>query len=593
MRRLLALGVALAVLAGCAGVPDGGAPVAVPNRKLEQGEPVVNAELVGPQVGGTPAETVGLFIEAARISRNRDELGRAFLTSQAQDVWKRPALEVVLYQRTGTEVTAEADDTATVKLTGSVRGTVNDVGIYRPESRQHNITIELVKRGGSWLIESVPPGVLVLNENFQDAFQPVPVYFVGLSADGGTGADDVLVPELRFMDKSLLEPGLLTPIVRALLAGPSPWLQPATRSPLPKNTVLRSNVTRQSPDSDVVVDLSPDVESAKPADLNAFAAQVAWSLDPYFQRNVRLLVNGQQLAVSGVDAVQGREHWYRYNAVDGAAPSLYYVSRGRLQRFTSGGLQRSDERDGEREPVPGGTHANSGVLTAAISTDGRGVALVKQAPGDRQALWIGSSDGDDLRQVVSGRTISRPTFGHGHDAVLVAVDGVLHEVTLNGALRKVAFPQDGVIAPIRSIRLAPDGRRLAVVAGDGAAARAYVGLIQPAGAGRQPALVSVRQVPVPIAQIQDIGWREDSPTTVTVAGQGADGAVLVRDVSVDGAVVTDSARTGLPQGAVTLATAPISNSAPYVETGRQLYQGGRSTWSPQEASDVRSPFYPG
>jgi hypothetical protein len=381
------------------------------------------------------------------------------------------------------------------------------------------------------------------------------------------------------------EASLLTPIVRALLRGPSQWLAPVTRTTLPKNTTLRSNVTLQDLDADVVVDLSPGVESAPPADLKAFAAQVAWSLHPYFQRDVRLQVNGQPLTVSEVDAVQGPEHWGRYNAADGPSKPLYYVSNGALQQL---GL-----RENSTDSMPGGEATRGGVVSAAISNDTVGVALVKQDTGGRQRLWIGESEGA-LEGPISGRSISRPTWGYGHDAVLVSVDGVLHQV--DQALRKqpVNFPQRTSVGPIRAIRLAPEGARLALVAGDGANAKAFVGLLQPGADNAAPTLRDLRAIEVPIAQIQDIGWSESTPATVTVAGQGADGSALVRDVSVDAAPASESLRTGLVPGRLWLATSPFEDSVPFVASGNQLYQGGQSTWVRQpEVAEALAPFYPG
>jgi hypothetical protein len=474
-------------------------------------------------------------------------------------------------------VTSETESTAVVRIPGTITGVVNDVGVHRTTSQRVTYTVNLLNQGG-WRIDGGLPGVLVRDKEFSEAFRVVPLYFAGFDSEG----DDVLVPELRFMDASAAGASLLTPIVRALLRGPSAWLAPVTRNTLPENTTLRSNVTLQDDNNDVVVDLSPDVEAAKPADLKAFAAQVAWSLNPYFERDVRLQVNGQPLAVPGVDAVQGAEHWNRYNAAEGPSQPLYYLSKGGLARFA--------ERGGSAGTPPGGDAARSGVLSAAIAADDGGVALVKQATGNRQTLWIGS--GDDVSPTVTGRVLSRPTWGYGHDAVLVAVDGQLRLVDQQLRVRKVQMPKG--LGAIRAIRLAPDGARLALVAGAGADAKAYVGLFLKPADGADPVLRDLRRLTVPIAKIQDIGWSEATPATVAVAGQGADNSALVREVSVDGAVPSESNRSGLGAGPVSLATSQRVGTVPFVESGGNLYQGGLRTWTPQaDIANARAPFYPG
>jgi hypothetical protein len=581
----LAAALVLVVGAGCAGVPDSGDPVAVPNKKLKQGFPSgldVNAALVPPRPGGGPLDTITLLLDAARSTQSRDQLGEMFLTDKAQEAWKRSSTDVLIYRLTASTVTKQSETAATVRLTGSVVGSVTEAGVYQPQSRPLNLTVNLV-HDKVWRIDSTLPGALVRESEFGSAFRAVTLYFAALDDGAGQAAGgEVLIPEQRFMDGSVPQETLATPIVRRLLQGPSPWLAPVTRNPLPKNTGLRSNVTFQ--DFDVVVDLSPDVESAKPADLNAFAAEVAWSLRPYFSGNLRLQVNGRPLIASGVDAVQGSEQWMRYNPTAEPVGSLYYTSKGALRRFAEGG-------DVGPDPQLGGRVAQSGVVSAALSTDGVGLALVKQASGGRQTLWIGGAEGG-LRPTISGRTISRPSWGHGRDAVFVAVDGMLYQVDQEARALQVAFPQHRSFGPIRAIRLSLDGARIALIAGDGPAARAYVGLLQPPTDGPVPVLRDLRPVLGPIGRMQDIGW--SGPTVVMVGGQGADGTALVHEMSVDGAMTTESPRTGLRTAALAIAATPSSGAVPFVASAGLLYQGGLRTWSPlPDIVDVRAPFYPG
>lgn len=582
-RVLVAAVLCAGAVAGCGGVPDSGDPVAVQNKKLKQGDfPGVSADLVGPRSTGGPMDTMTLLLDAARSTQSQDRLGEAFFTAAAQDAWKRGNADVLLYKVTSSAVPRESETTAVAKFTGTVVGTVSAVGgVYQAQNRPLNFDVNLVRRGGLWLVDGALPGVLVRDSDFGQAFRPVPLYFP--TRGGGAGSDDVLVPELRYMDNSAPPASLLTPIVRALIAGPSPSLAPVTRNPLPKNTTLRSNVTLQDLGNDVVVDLSSDVESARPGDLKAFAAQVGWSLRPYFERDVRLEVNGQPLTVSEVDAVQGLEHWGRYNAADGPTQPLYYVSKGALHRL--------GERENSAEGMPGGEAARGGVLSGAISSDGVGVALVKQAANGKQTLWIGEAEGP-MSPTVTGTSITRPTWGYGNGAVLVSVDGVLYRVDQTGTARKVPLQRAG-LGPIRALRLASEGVRLALVVGDGTNARAYVGLLQPTDNG-PPTLRDLREVRVPIAQVQDIGWSETTPATVMIAGQGADGSALVREVSIDGAVESESTRTGLLPGRLWLATSQRQDTVSFVESGKQLYQGGLRTWSRQpDVVEGRAPFYPG
>jgi hypothetical protein len=156
-RALVALVVAIGVLAGCGGVPDGGEPVAVPNRKLERGFPAVNADLVGPRAGDGPLDVIELFLDAARSTQSRDRIGEKFLTARAEDAWKRPPGEVRLFKPGTMTVTSETESTAVVRIPGTITGVVNDVGVHRTTSQRVTYTVNLLNQGG-WRIDGgLPP----------------------------------------------------------------------------------------------------------------------------------------------------------------------------------------------------------------------------------------------------------------------------------------------------------------------------------------------------------------------------------------------------------------------------------------------------
>jgi hypothetical protein len=593
---LAALVVVAVALPGCAHVPDSGPPVAVPNRKLEDANLEVNAALVEPKPVGGPLNTVELLLDGARTTQNADVLGEAFLTVAARDKWKRSATDVWIF-RPGAMTVKTAKTTATVTLTGTVVGRVNDAGVFQAESwRSVKHTLNLV-RSDVWLLDTPPPAVLVRESEFNQAFQQVTLYFParddGLAQGGASG--EALVPEMRFMDRSISSDSIVTAIVKGLIQGASPWLAPVTRIPLSKNTSLRGNVTIQG--SDLVVDMSPEIESASAADINMFAAQVAWSQGSRLDGALRLQVNGRPINVDGVAAVQDSTHWTRYNPTAGTFAPLFYVHKGALRKLPD----RPGDPAESRADKLGGAVARSGVNSAAVATNEAGLALVKSAPGG-QALWLGQLSGE-LRRVRAARSISRPTWGGGQDGVLVAIDGRLHQADLSGAVRPVTIGAGVPKGPIRAVRLSFDGTRLAFIAGDGAAARAYVGLIQREGDGTAPVLRDARPVHAPLAKVQnaplmakvqDIGW--SGPTIVAVAGQEADGTPIVREISVDGALEADSLRIGLRPSPITLAATPLAGSpqVKFVESDGQLYQSGVRQWSVvTEVNDVQVPFYPG
>jgi hypothetical protein len=205
--------------------------------------------------------------------------------------------------------------------------------------------------------------------------------------------------------------------------------------------------------------------------------------------------------------------------------------------------------------------------------------------------------------VLDAKSIARPTWGGSEDEVLTAVDGNPVLIAADGHRTSVYYQQSATFGPIRAMRLAPDGVRVAVAAGGQNGARAYMGLLQRQPDGSQPVLRDLRLVQAPLAKqpgtpvipkVSDVGWA--GPTTIAVAGQNADNTSIVRRVSTDWAEEEPVLSTGLRSGTVALAVTPftVSPQPAFAESGKQLYQGAPRGWTLLQGLDnITSPFYPG
>jgi hypothetical protein len=589
-RVLVALAVAAAVgLPGCASVPDHGPPIAVPNRRLQEAvNPDVNAEIAAPREFGGPLDTVTLMLDAGRTTQNHDQLGEAFMTPAAQDSLKN-IVNVSIFRQGEAKVVQESASAASVQLSGTIVGSVDNQGIYQPQpNRPLSMRIGLKHVQGIWRISTPQTAVLVRESDFNQAFQQVTLYF---AVSGTQGGSEMLVPEARWQSRSLSRDSIITPIVKLVLRRASPVLSGVTRPA--GGTTLRGNVAQQG--DDLVLDLSPDIESQNPDYINLFAAEIGWSLGSRLSGSLRLQVNGRPLNVTGVDAVQGPEHWANYNPAARAGSSLYYVSRGRLRKLA---VQDGNDNQDDQSRL-GGSQSTNGVVSAAISPTEHAVAVVKGAVG-KQQLWIGSMTGE-LNKVLDAHTITRPTWGGSDDEVFAAVDGRPVLIAADGHRTPVSYPQ--AFGPIRAMRLAPDGVRVAVAAGSETGAHAYMGVLQRLPDGSQVVLRDLRLVQAPLAKqpgtpvipkVTDVGWA--GPTTIAVAGQNADNTAIVRRVSTDWAEEEPSLSTGLRAGAVGLAVTPftVSPQPAFAESGKQLYQGAAHSWTVVQGMDnISAPFYPG
>lgn len=561
------------LLAGCGGVPDSGPPVAVRDQQGSGSSesPEVNVVITGPQVGGEPTETVTGLLQASGTTQQRSRLAEEFVVPEARQEFARStgALIVQLVE-TPTAADDPADGETTVQLPLHVVGSLDDGGSYQSESRDVTLSLRLVRRADVWLLASTPPTVLIRDSDLEKALRPVTVYFPMQD-------ESQLVPEQRYVDSSIRTDALATPIVRMLLGGPSGWLATAARTTLPSGARLRGNVAVA--DREVILDFTPEAESASAADLNLFVAQVGWSLRDIDPTAIRVQVSGRPIAVRGVPSVVKPANWARANPAHLSEQQLYVIQDGAVRGFQS-----------ERPAAAFADQPGGDVARAALSVDGNGAAAVRMADGQQQ-LWIGDGTGAP-RSAVTAVNISRPTWGRTAEAVLVAVDGQLLRVTRSGAAAPVEIDAGGAdLGPVQAVRLAYDGMRVALVAGDGDAAKTYVGIVRGSDGGRF-AVRAVRQLSAPISVVQDVGWA--GPTSVLVAGREADGMAAVWDVDIDGSAIAPTPRNGLRPANVSVASAPTepSTAPTFADLDGQLYQRFRESWT-LSAQPARTPFYPG
>lgn len=575
-RQLLALA-CLCVITGCASVPDSGEPVAVPEATRTLGQdPDVNVAVPGPRPGGSPAEAVAGLISASGITQNRARLGNAFFMPSARTAFQATDAAWVVHLSRSPAQARMSSTTATVDLAGEVTGEIDDHGVYQGQSRALNVSLKLTRTGQTWLIDSAPPAVLVFDADFGRAFRAVTLYFPAATSDS-------LVPEARYVDGSVTTNALATPMVTMLLAGPSGWLAPVVRSTAPQGTHLRGNVTAEG--EGMIIDFSSELESASAAAINVLAAQIGWSLRPYMSGALRLLVNGRPLGVKGAPSVQTRRLWGHYNRAAVDTVSLYGVKDGGVVRASSRGADRVDGA------------ATAKVTDAAISLDESALAVVQDAPpadsagrgtGQRE-LRIGSTTGP-LRSALRGDDISRPSWGSGTAGALVAADGVLYRVSRDGT---VAQLDTSAIGQVWRVRLALDGVRVLLVAGDHAHPSLYLALLSDAPNG-SASLLAPRALTHPLAQLTDVGWF--TSTSVLVTGLDADGATTVWEVELDGSATRATPHGGLTQPPLSLAsiaTEPYEQSV-YLELRDHVVQRFRESWTPLPASaELCAPFYPG
>jgi lipoprotein LpqB-like beta-propeller protein/sporulation and spore germination protein len=508
--RLVAVLLLMVALASCATVPDS-SPVQVLGRAGEGDQ----TPAAGPVDGGNPLDLVRDFVFASGSGTDRHGSARRFLAPEA-DGWDDGGGVTVLdgqFDTVPAPGAVDPADTATIRIRGTAIGRLTTGGAFEPDQTPFQQDVTAVRRDGQWRISALPDGVVVPLAIFRNNYRSVRTWFVD-------PVRQLVVPDVRYVPSS---PARAQParIADLLLGGPSSALAGAAVSMLPAGAKLRSNVAT-SPDGALVVDFTGVGELDGPG-RRLLAAQVVLSLAEVNVVRARLLLDGVPLLPDRPDV--GRADVADLVAEPTAAPDVpeLVVSGGRLREL-------SDSGPGEPTAGPAGQGAYD-VESAALSVDGRRLAVVARQAGRRVLLVGGTADAELTALPLDAAAMTRPSWAPDGNEVWSVLDGrSVSRVLLDGANPPRVAPVDAdalsALGPIRDLRLSRDGLRLAAVVGTGL----YVAAVARTGDGA----VEIRDVrrlrPLDLGEVVAADWR--APDQIVSVSRGPD--LLVAQTSVDG-----------------------------------------------------------
>ena len=303
---VLAAMTAAAAAAGCATVPSGGAPQKVKGEGSQVQAYVRPLPPPPPGSNWTAQEVVLGFLHASASYSVDPAAARAYLVRSLRKTW-RPGSVTVVAPPTGSDFTKPIPAQAStghgaaqliqVTLSGQRIATLSDSGqyLYQPGSSPYTFT--LAKVGGIWLINNLPPGVLLLTQaDFQDVYQPRNLYFFTTSTSGALIPDPVYVPlQVRNTPPNS---SMATGLVNGLLSDHGSWLSGATKTAFPPGTKLLGPVTFHNQTAQVNVGGAavsralgqPQVIQNMNAQLRATLTLAGYS--PPIARSVNLSING-------------------------------------------------------------------------------------------------------------------------------------------------------------------------------------------------------------------------------------------------------------------------------------------------------------
>lgn len=349
----------------------------------------------------------------------------------------------------------------TVKATLTVLGTLMPDGWINPaqvNTGMFTVDFTVSADGERFQLAKPPPSDLLLSDvGLLKLYDARNIYFWD-----DTDADARLMPDRRYLPRSVNEAKRPAEVLRWLQAGPAVWLQ-GVAQPMPALGLNDASVI----DGKLVVNFSSKANSLDKDAQRQIARQLRWSfLTP---GGVDLRIEGTSTAVS-TDDYQGSNPGY---IPEGSEPARFGVVDGKVVAIDP------------PEPIDVlGSDLNAGVVRAAIAHAGDRIALVRSEPvhngKPRHRLWLGSMSGGaaGTRKAIYAPTtltaaqLSRPVWlSRPAPQALVVANGVVYTAVAPSAVSPaqtgfaaVQLPK-GLAGAVTALSVSPEGHRIALVAG--------------------------------------------------------------------------------------------------------------------------------
>jgi len=460
---VIAGGVLAGLLAtGCATIPDSG-PVQSTPTPAPPGGGVTSAGLVveGPEEGWTPVQVVSGFLQASASFAHNHAVAREYLTAGASKLWQP-----------GAQVTILAQSPSVQRQFGQLPGHTSHTNVV--VNGQWRIDLLPAVGGQKVSTELLLPSVL-----FHLVYAPRDLYFYAQS-------DRLLVPDPVFVPIESTD--VVSYVLNGLKQDPNGWLENAAFTAFPPGARLRKvQVLPGVPGGKTaIVDIGLPARTPR-STVRAMVAQIVWTLtsssySPGLLQAVKVKVNGRLWTPGPGDSVQDLTDFVRYVPRLPKDPNLYYLS--------SGGAVHMFGRQSRSVPVPGEAGTGRIPLTqVAVSPDGRYLAGVA---GPADAVYTGDlaaaarAHASDEARNMHLRLTGTGFTGLSWDSTdTLWVAGRVHRspgvwvVPAGGAPVRVTLPAG--LGPVTGLRVAPDGVRIALIVGQGLAARVVLGAIERTG----------------------------------------------------------------------------------------------------------------
>lgn len=550
-------------LAGACGVPSSSAPV-VDGSVTGRGGGVGAAPLplpAGPSGLSSPEELVAAYLKAAagQIDPGSDAAQaaiKAFMTADEQHRWT-PSKKVTLIRPVGTLHPVPDGDHVRVE------GTFQVIGVFTPAEgtleplppgTQHVIELSFGVTtsppddqtgaiGSGLRLSDAPEGTYMSEYALIQYYQAHSIYFWDSEGEG-------LIPELRYVPKTVSRIQQETLVVTWVLAGPSDSLAPAAVRVV--NTTLLDPQVQVDNNGHIVVDVAA-IHNLGDGDQGRLGDQLRWSL-------IGLSPDSADTDPPVVDIYVERQQ--QYLADRGTFINANVVSS--RQDAVAFAIGKGVARPLNLVQIPVlNSSLNTDVRLAAVSSDEKSAALVRGGSNGQVELWVrrGTDKSHDFVRVMHANTMTRPVWlATPNGTLAIVADGKLY--LINKSNHKQSVQLNG-IGTIKAMSVAPEGRRIALVTSNGGL---YVSAVS--WQNRVPSVLPPRQLQVAFSSPTAVAWSKTDQ--LAVAGQeGGESRLL--EVNSDGSEVTRLSE-GLGSATVTQVAAYPYDGLDRSKTGPIMFQ---------------------
>ena len=525
MRRLVIGALAAAMALGGCGIPDdtpavpiGAGPSFGTSAGGEAAPPLPRRE-----AADKPAQLVLDYLQAAAGDPD-GALARvkAFLSPRAAAAFK-PPLGVHVVAMVGDPLNNPGSDDVSVRVRQV--GTLGNNGILDPSTdstlAEYRFVVQRVREQSGLFVTEPPPMMLLSVDALQRYYDLRTIYF-------WNAEHTALVPDVRYMPKSVPPEQRPTEVLTWLIAGPSTWLTDDAVEPLPAGTASIGNVPAVSNEK---LQINLSVQGAWADDKNAvdrIRQQLMWSLRPYLPRFLELKIGHK--VVGDWDQTDFLSSNASYRLAD--QPERFAVVNGQIRRL------KSSAYAGEDVPVLTPA-ANRNIKYAALSSsDAHTYAAVVVDDGDRTTLQVaGAVNGGQapLRKVEVPGTLGHPVWAVTPEEPpdgaigLITAGGRLYRFAPTGGRAQIIDWPGGGPPEISAVAVAPDAHRVALVVGG----HLYLSVLSTGGGGVQ--LGAPQEIPTPMSQVTAVDWSSEG--WLVVGGTRKDTVrVAIMDMTIDGAL---------------------------------------------------------